>query len=178
MLKPPGVLLSLLFAAAGVAGASGAAIEKAAIEKIETKHLTASASVAAVTAGGRVTLALDVAPKRAMHVYAPPQTDYIPVSLAIQPDPAIKAGAPQFPRPQTLRIEALDETQSVYSARFRIAQEVTLAPAALRQARAAGGLTVKGTLRYQACDDTICYLPVNVPVAWTVALTPGGRLVP
>ncbi len=145
---------------------------------IDTKHLTASPSVAAAEAGGRVTLALEVSPKPAMHVYAPPQQDYIPISLTLQPDPAIKAGVPQFPRPEKIRIEAIDETQSVYSQRFRILQTVTLAPAALRRARAAGGLTVKGTLRYQACDDTICYLPVTVPVVWTVALTPAGRIAP
>ena len=39
--------------------------------------------------------------------------------------------------------------------------------------RARGGrtadITIKGTLTYQACDDSICYAPVSVPVAWTVA---------
>lgn len=160
----------LALALAGVAAAPAASIE--------TKHLTASPSVAAAAAGGLVTLALEVSPKPAMHVYAPPQQDYIPISLTLQPDPALKAGVSQFPKPEKIRIEAIDETQSVYRKRFRILQAVTLAPAALDRARAAGGLTVKGTLRYQACDDTICYLPVTVPVVWTVALTPAGRIAP
>ena len=58
---------------------------------------------------------------------------------------------------------ALKETQRVYAKPFRITQEVTLG------ADAPETLTVKGTLRYQACDDTICYLPVTVPVSWTVS---------
>ena len=31
-----------------------------------------------------------------------------------------------------------------------------------------GPLTIKGTLRYQACDDKVCFRPTNVPVEWTV----------
>jgi len=31
-------------------------------------------------------------------------------------------------------------------------------------------LSVKGILKYQACDDTICYAPVSVPITWTFAL--------
>jgi len=29
-------------------------------------------------------------------------------------------------------------------------------------------LTLSGTLDYQACDDAICYLPVSVPVSFTL----------
>jgi hypothetical protein len=35
-----------------------------------------------------------------------------------------------------------------------------------------GDETVKihGTLKYQACDDKICYLPQTVPLEWTLKL--------
>jgi hypothetical protein len=39
-----------------------------------------------------------------------------------------------------------------------------------RAASPDGSLTLKGVLKYQACDNTICYAPVSVPVTWTVAL--------
>jgi len=29
---------------------------------------------------------------------------------------------------------------------------------------------VKGTLTYQACDDTICFPPRTVPLTWTVGI--------
>jgi hypothetical protein len=32
---------------------------------------------------------------------------------------------------------------------------------------AKGELTLRGTLRYQACDDRMCYLPATVPLEWT-----------
>ena len=59
-------------------------------------------------------------------------------------------------------MEILKETQLVYSKPFRIAQDVTLK-------EPSAPLTIKGTVRYQACDDTICYRPTNVPVQWTIA---------
>jgi hypothetical protein len=31
-------------------------------------------------------------------------------------------------------------------------------------------LTVTGTLDYQACDDKICYIPVSLPLSWTLDL--------
>jgi DsbC/DsbD-like thiol-disulfide interchange protein len=169
-----------------VAAAAGAAPPA----PVETKHLTLAATPPAgpVAPGARVTLALDVTPKRTMHVYAPKAAaarttatrggteGLIPVSLKIDADPAIAVGQVQFPKPE-LR-DVLGESQLVYSAPFRIAQDVTLAatPALRARARTPGAtVTVKGTLRYQACDDAICYVPVTVPVAWTVALEPPAR---
>jgi DsbC/DsbD-like thiol-disulfide interchange protein len=149
----------------------------------ETKHLTVEASspAGAVAPGARVTLTLDVTPKPSMHVYAPGQVDYIPISLAVQSDPAVAASAVRFPKPEKLLLKALDESQLVYSKPFRIVQAITIAdtPAVLARARTPGAtVTVRGTLRYQACDDIICYVPVNVPVAWTITLKPPARILP
>jgi DsbC/DsbD-like thiol-disulfide interchange protein len=148
----------------------------------ETKHLTvATAPPVNAAPGSRIALALDVTPKPAMHVYAPEQKDYIPISLTLQSDPAVKAVAVRFPTPEKRAVQELGETQLVYSKPFRIVQDVTVADtAALRERAHAPGatITVHGTLRYQACDDTICYVPVNVPVAWTIALKPASRPTP
>jgi DsbC/DsbD-like thiol-disulfide interchange protein len=174
MNRPSALCLGLALSLHVVAGASA---------QTETKHLIVepSSPPASVAPGTRVSLVLDVMPKRTMHVYAPGQKDYIPVSLAIQADPAITVRAVQFPAPQNVRSKAGDESQLVYSGRFRIVQDVTIAatPAVRTRARTPGAtVTVRGTLRYQACDDIICYLPVNVPVAWTVALKPSARVTP
>ncbi len=150
---------------------------------IETKHLTVavSAPAATVTPGGRVSLTLEVTPRPTMHVYAPGQKDYIAISLAIQADPALTAGAARFPTPEKVLLKALGETQLVYRRPFRIAQDVTVARTAAIRARArtpGATVAVRGTLRYQACDDIICYVPVDVPVAWTIALKPSEGATP
>jgi DsbC/DsbD-like thiol-disulfide interchange protein len=135
--------------------------------KKETAHLTLTTSVSpeAATPGTRVSLQVDVTPKAKMHVYSPEQQDYIPIALTLHAAPAFTAATPKYPTGEKLYLPLLKETQLVYSKPFRIVQDVTLSPTAV-----GASLTIKGTLRYQACDDTICYLPANLPVEWTLSI--------
>ena len=148
--------MSLLLALA-LAGASA--------DRTETKHLTVATSAPAGPAvpGTRVSLVIDVAPKAEMHVYAPEQKGLTPITLVLEPNRAVKAHAPRFPKSE--KFKPLDEVQFVYSKPFRIVQDVTVPAAA-----AGTALTIKGTLKYQACDNAICYAPVTVPVSWTISL--------
>ena len=134
----------------------------------ETKHLTltTSASAATVAPGGRLTLFVHITPKPTMHVYSPEQKDVIPVAIALAPNDAVRTGKTTFPKPEKYFFAPLQLTQLVYSKPFRLAQEVTISEAPAVK----GQVTVKGTLRYQACDEAICYLPQNVPVEWTIAI--------
>ena len=131
----------------------------------ETKHLTVATSATPEPAapGKRVSLAVDVAPKEKMHVYSPGQEGYIGITLTLDADPSFTASKAKYPAGEKLYMPLLKETQLVYAKPFRIAQDVVVRPAA-----GAASMTIKGTLRYQACDDAICYLPTNVPVSWTV----------
>ncbi len=144
-----------------------AAVPGQARDRAETRHLTLRTSTGPVSRASarRVTLFVDVTPKPKMHVYSPEQPDVIPVALTIAPAAGLKPGPVTLPKPETYYFAPLDETQFVYSKPFRIALEVTLAAAA------ADPVTITGTLRYQACDDAICYLPQSVAVEWRV----GGR---
>jgi len=133
---------------------------------IETAHLSVaiSASPAAVAPGGKVTLQLDITPKPKMHVYSPGQEGYIAIALTLDADPGVTAAKAKYPAGEKYVMPALNETMLVYAKPFRITQDVTV--------RSATGdrKTIKGTLRYQACDDQICYLPKTVPVEWTVGV--------
>jgi hypothetical protein len=131
----------------------------------ETPHLVITTSVSPAAArGGKIALRVDVAPKPKMHVYSPGQEGYIAVTLTLDADPAIAAAKAQYPAGEKLLMPLLNETQLVYSKPFRITQDVTV------KARAAGAHTVKGTLRYQACDDKVCYLPKSVRLEWNTAI--------
>jgi hypothetical protein len=151
----------------GAAGEGGA--------KTETAHLVVAsgASDARVAPGTRLAFFVDITPKPKMHVYAPGQPDVIPISLKLDGG-EFKPHAARFPRPEKYFFKPLNETQLVYSKPFRIVQDITVAltPPVRERARTGGALAVSGTLQYQACDDSICYVPVNVPVRWTVGLTP------
>jgi len=138
----------------------------------ETSHLkvATSTSASSVAPGKTVALLLDVTPKPRMHVYAPGQDGFITVTLTLDADPAFSSGKAKFPPAEKITIPVINETQLVYAKPFRITQNVTLAETPANKKRASTGDTIdiKGTLRYQACDDTICYKPATVPVSWAL----------
>lgn len=141
----------------------------------ETAHLAIATSVSKVSAapGGRVELQMDVTPKPRMHVYAPGQDGYIAVNLKLDPDSAFTAATAKYPAGEKILVKALNETQLVYDKPFRITQDITIGTSPEMKTRASADepITIKGTLRYQACDDKVCYLPTNVPVEWSIRLT-------
>ena len=132
----------------------------------ETAHLTIATSAAPETAkaGAKIALAVDVTPKPGVHVYAPGQDGYIAITVKIDPQPSFSTtGKPSYPTPEKFVMPALNETQLVYSKPFRITQDVTLASKSR-----SGPLTIKGSIRYQACNDKVCFLPKEIPVTWTI----------
>jgi DsbC/DsbD-like thiol-disulfide interchange protein len=140
---------------------------------VETPHLMVATSATPLPAGGRSTLTVDVAPKPAIHVYAPAEKDAIPITLTLTPEEGVKAQPPVFPVAEKFFFAPLNLTQLVYSKPFRITQSVTVSPAVAQRTRETGGtLVIKGTLRYQACDDKVCYVPKNVPLSWTLSVKP------
>jgi hypothetical protein len=111
-------------------------------------------------------------------VYTPEQKEQIPISLSLAIEDEFRAHPIKFPKSEKYFFEPLGETQLVYSKPFRLVQDVTVAltPAMAARAREAGAtLTITGTLRYQACDDKVCYLPKELPVSWTIRLAPPER---
>jgi hypothetical protein len=68
----------------------------------------------------------------------------------------------------------LNERVPVYLKPFTLVQEVVLegAPQAQAALRGKDGVTLSGTLAYQACDDRVCFNPVSIPLSWKVGLKP------
>ena len=151
-------------------------------EKHEThrgKHvdLSVAASDREARPGQRLTLSIEVAPGKRIHVYAPGVQGYIPVALTFDPSKAFTADAPSFPRSKIMNLPAIHERVPVYDAPFRIQQTITLAWAAdleplLDKDR---NLKIAGKFRYQACDDQECFLPETLPVEWTLHVLPFDR---
>ena len=129
------------------------------------------------TPGSRITLALDITPGPKIHVYAPEQQDYIPVSLKLEPSPDFKASPAKYPPSEPLFLAPINQTAKVYEKPFKIEQEITLARsgALTRRAAAKDTLVITGTLGYQACDDRVCYRPDSLPITWKIGLIPAER---
>ena len=133
---------------------------------VETHHLILTTSILPRSAS-RLSLVVDVTPKPKMHVYAPGQAGYIPVALTLDGNRAFTAAPARFPTPEKIYLKTVNETQLVYSKPFRIVEDLTLTAPMV----AVSPLVVKGSLRYQACDDRVCYLPQTVPLTWPTAPT-------
>lgn len=137
------------------------------------KHLrvSVSASNAHVRSGQRISLVLDVQLGPGLHVYAPGvQSDYIPIEWSMKESPALTVRPPTYPSSKMLRLEAIKETVPVYQDTFRLVRDVTVGrDAAIKPLLdAEGKLAIEGALRYQACDNKVCYPPETVPVRWAL----------
>ncbi|MGH9315387.1 MAG: protein-disulfide reductase DsbD domain-containing protein [Vicinamibacterales bacterium] len=125
-----------------------------------------------VAPGTRFSLVLDGVPDRNVHVYAPGVTGYKPITVTIDPQPGVVLRTAEFPQAEIYHFKPLNEQVPVYQKPFRIIQDVMIDPSAQAQAalQGASSITIRGTVSYQACDDTVCFNPQTVPVTWTVAL--------
>jgi len=154
-------------------GTSGTPVQAT---QVSTQHVDVRTypSDASVALGTRFSVALDVTPKRGMHVYAPGATAYRVITLNITPQPHVRAMPVRYPASEIYHFVPLDERVPVYQKPFTLLVE--LVPEATAEARKAmsgrNELVVTGTLEYQACDDKLCYNPVSLPLSWKVALTP------
>ncbi|MBM3724071.1 MAG: redoxin domain-containing protein [Acidobacteria bacterium] len=141
-------------------------------EPIQAARLTATplASTAMLAPGQRVTLELEIAMPKGLHVYAPgAPADYIALDLALDASPLWKAHPTEYPKSRTTKIAR--EHVPVFERTFNVVRDVTVYPdAKLRLGASTSDLTVTGKLRYQACDRKQCFPPETVPVAWKLSV--------
>jgi hypothetical protein len=88
-------------------------------------------------------------------VYGRPVSDeYAPVELSIAEGEHLAIDRVEYPAPEEMELEALDERLPVYTGDFAIKAHC------MGTGKPDGKpLVVKAQLRYQACDDRQCYLP-------------------
>ena len=170
------------FTVSSIMVALGDALDGAARDgtRLTTDHLEALvyATDGTVAPGNRFSLVVDVTPKAGMHVYAPGDHSYQVIGLRVHTPEFIRAHEVIYPESEIYHYEPLDERVEVYEQPFQLAQEVTI-PMSREIAGLAAApdatLTLEGVLAYQACDDTICYTPVELPVTWTFRWRPLER---
>src|SRR3954454_3715502 len=105
-------------------------------------HATIIASPVEVSgkAGEKLVLFVDVTPKPGMHVYAPGNADYIPITVKLNPPPEIKAGKLAYPKSEVMTLA--DEKVSVFHKSFELTQRLRLDKAAKPGSPVAVGATV------------------------------------
>ena len=146
---------------------------------VETKHLTltSSAGTTTVKSGQRIPLTIDIQMKPKMHVYAPGTQGYKPIEFKLTQTPAAIAHPLTYPPSKILFLPVIDEKVPVYDSTVKLVQEVTIGKdGALKPLLSPSGeFTIEGELKYQACDDKLCYIPATVPLKWTFILESHDR---
>ncbi len=119
--------------------------------------------------GRHVSVVVDITPRPGMHVYAPGATNYKVVALTLAPPPGVRVLSSTYPPSETYHFAPLNEDAPVYTKAFRLTQEVVLdqRPSGAPPPGPDDVVVVSGRLDYQACDDTVCFNPVSIPLSWT-----------
>jgi thiol:disulfide interchange protein DsbD len=145
----------------GIAGLALLASGWAQLRQIQFKHeviLQRTAYTPGAIVNGVVVLQVD----KPYHVNANPASeDYlIPTELKLTAGKGYKVGKVEYPKPIEKSF-AFSEGKplKIYEGRIPIRFQLTLDKGAPK-----GNLTVKATLRYQACDDNACYPPRTQPI--------------
>jgi DsbC/DsbD-like thiol-disulfide interchange protein len=113
-----------------------------------------------------------------VHVYAPGTKGYKPIKLTIDAMPEIQLRQVTYPHPKILYLPAIKERVPVFEGTFHISQDVRVNTAAsFASSLGSDGkiFTISGSVEYQACDKTVCYLPKTVPVQWQLRVFPPDR---
>jgi thiol:disulfide interchange protein len=118
-----------------------------------------------VRAGSTARVALEVALPDGYHVQSnkPRDPSLIPTELTVDAPAGIRVAEVVFPEAEDFKQEGLPEPLLVFEREFVIGVALELA-AGLPP----GELVLPVRLRYQACDDKMCYAPSNAQAQWTL----------
>ena len=132
-------------------------------------ELTPVVETASVRPGETMRLSLKVRLPEHVHVQAhePRDPSLIPTVLTVEAPPGITVEAITYPPPTELTQAGRRDTLAVLGPDFAIDVRLTVAATA-----AAGDLAVPAVLRYQACNDAVCFPPARATATWTVHVQP------
>ena len=129
-----------------------------------------------VRTGTSVRAALQVRLPETLHVQsnAPRDPSFIATALTIEPPAGVQVKEIVYPKAKDLEQEGLSEPLTVFDHAFAIGVQFDVASSATP-----GTIEVPGKLRYQACDERMCYPPSNADARWSVRIVgPGEKITP
>jgi thiol:disulfide interchange protein len=98
----------------------------------------------------------------------PREANLIPLTMTFGPLPAgVGVKEVVFPDAIDLVQKGAEQPLRVFDGSFAIGAVFTLAPEMV-----AGDIRVPVEMRYQACNETMCFIPVRIPVSWSSSVGP------
>ena len=121
--------------------------------------------------GASVRAAITVRLAEGLHMNSdkPRDPNLIPITVSMEAVPAVAGAIAAFPEPLDLKQEGEPVPLRVFEREFAIGLEVNVASDA-----AAGTHKLPLRVRYQACDEKQCYLPVTAPLELSLAVSTSG----
>jgi cytochrome c biogenesis protein CcdA len=165
------VLRTPLVAAALVLLASNAGLAQLQRPKaVTTPYVDATGA----PAGSTVRVALGVTLPDNLHVQSntPSDPSLIATVLTIEPPAGVTVDEIAYPPSKPFNQAGLDQPLSVFEHEFVVGARLSIAASA-----APGDLVLPGRLRYQACNDLMCFAPATVDVQWTLTIVAPGTAV-
>lgn len=125
-------------------------------------------------AGTSVRAALQVSLPDTLHVQSnkPRDPSLIPTVLTVDAPAGVRVAEIVFPRPTDLAQAGQPEPLAVFEHAFPIGVRFDISPDV-----APGTLEIPGRLRYQACDENLCYAPTSADVTWRMTVVAPGTTV-
>jgi cytochrome c biogenesis protein CcdA len=127
-----------------------------------------------VRAGTPIRVALTVTLPEGLHVQSdkPRDPSLIPTTLTIDAPDGIKVTQLVFPHPTDFAQEGQAQPLAVFDHEFVVGAELEVDGGV-----GPGELTVPARLRYQACNDKVCFRPMTATTAWTLRIAPAGKAI-
>jgi len=129
--------------------------------------LLAQVEAEAIRAGGRTRVTLKVRLPEGIHVQSNKPRDklLIPTTLTLEPPPGVRVEKIVYPVAVDLKQEGLDLPLAVYGHDFSITVHLALASDVKP-----GEIVIPARLRYQPCDEVMCYPPTRAETQWTLRI--------
>ncbi len=120
-------------------------------------------------AGAGVRAALQVKLPEGFHVQSnrPRDESLIPTVLTVDAPSGVSVEEIVFPPSTDLKQAGVEQPLAVFEREFMIGVRF-----AVGKNVTTGDVTVPARLRYQACDQTMCYAPATAQVSWTLHVVP------
>jgi len=127
-----------------------------------------------VRAGDAARVALKVSLPEGLHTQSnkPRDETLIPTELTVDAPSGVAVKEIVWPPSTDLQQAGSEKPLAVFEQTFAIGVELSLAPAT-----PAGPLVVPASLRYQACDASLCYPPASAKFEWKLNVVPAGTAV-
>jgi thiol:disulfide interchange protein len=148
-----------------------AAAEPRAQVRRPTADLAPIAAADGVHPGSTAVVGLRVSLPEGLHTQsnAPRDPSLIATVLTVSPPHGVRVTGLAFPPAQDLRQAGVAQPLAVFEHEFVIGVQLSVAADV-----PPGDLVIPATLRYQACDDQLCYPPATARVEWRLRVVPSS----